>query len=161
MNQVTKTPRGPISNPIYCKNPTISGNGARVAFASTGDNPIVGMTGGNNPLASRNEEIFYSDLDGTGAPIGTKKQVTTTTSTNLGDPVNILDLGRRMSRDGRYIAFDSYADLANENSGTNYKSFATYLYDTTTSTFRRICARSDADTAATGGDVAAVSRLYG
>lgn len=140
LGQVTKTPRGPISNPIYSKNPTISGNGFRVLFTSTGDNPIVGMTGGNNPLADRNEEIFYSDLDGAGAPTGTKKQVTVTKSTNLGDPVNILDLGRRMSRDGRYIAFDSYADLANENSGTNYTSFALYLYDTTTSTFRRICA---------------------
>jgi hypothetical protein len=151
--QVTKTPRGPISNPIYNKNPSISGNGLRVAFTSTGDNPIVGMTGGNNPLASRNEEIFYSDLDVGGSPTGPRKQITITTPTNPGDPVNILDLGRRMSRDGRYIAFDSFADLANENSGANYTSFATYLYDTTTSTFRRIGPRSNADEAALGGDV--------
>ena len=58
LGQVTKTPRGVVSNPIYSKNPTISGNGLRVAFTSTGDNPIVGMTGGNNPIASRNEEIY-------------------------------------------------------------------------------------------------------
>src|SRR5207248_3152807 len=100
------------------------------------------MTGGNNPSTSRNEEIFYSDLNA-GSPTGTKKQVTVTTPTNAGDPVNILDLGHRMSRDGRYIVFDSYADLAAENSGTNYTSFALYLYDTTTSAFRRILARSD------------------
>lgn len=153
ISQVTRTPRGPISNPIYNKNPTISGNGQRVVFASTGDNPIIGMTGGNNPLSSRNEEIFFCNLDALGAPTGIKKQVTTTTPTNPGDLVNILDLGRRMSRDGRYIAFDSYADLANENNGTNYTSFATYLYDTTNNTFRRILARSDADSAATGGDI--------
>jgi hypothetical protein len=154
LSQVTKTPRGPIGNPIYNRNPTISGNGRRVAFASTGDNPIVGMTGGNNPLASRNEEIFFSDLDATGAPMGTRRQVTVTTPTNPGDPVNILDIGRRMSRDGRYIAFDSYADLANENNNTNYASFALYVYDTTTNLFRRVGPRSDADAKASGGDVA-------
>ncbi|MFT3744577.1 MAG: hypothetical protein QM785_09785 [Pyrinomonadaceae bacterium] len=155
LGQVTKTPRGVVSNPIYSKNPTISGNGQRVLFASTGENPIVGMTGGANPVASRNEEIYYADLVA-GSPTTTsvKKQVTTTTSTNVGDPVNILDLGRRMSRDGRYIAFDSYADLASENSGTNYTSFALYLYDTTANSFRRVAPRSDADEAASGGDVA-------
>jgi Tol biopolymer transport system component len=155
LGQVTKTPRGPVSNPIYNKNPTISGNGQRVAFTSTAENPIVGMTGGNNPLASRNEEIYLAELVA-GSPTGAtlKRQVTTTTSTNPGDPVNILDLGRRMSRDGRYIAFDSYADLANENSNANYTSFALYLYDATNNSFRRIGARSNADDGASGGDVA-------
>lgn len=155
LGQVTKTPRGVVSNPIYSKNPTISGDGGRVTFASTGENPIVGQTGGVNPVASRNEEIYFADLVG-GSPNSatTKRQVTTTTSTNPGDPVNILDLGRRMSRDGRYIAFDSYADLANENSGTNYTSFALYLYDTSNNSFRRVAPRSDADEAASGGDVA-------
>ena len=101
------------------------------------------MTGGNNPPTSRNEEIFYADLMG-GIPTADtlKVQVTTTTPTNTGDPVNIFDLGRRMSRDGRYIAFDSFADLANENNGTNYTSFALYLYDTTANTFRRIGPRA-------------------
>ena len=88
-----------------------------------------------------------------GAPTSCK-QITTTTSTNPGDPVNIVDIGRRISRDGHYIAFDSYADLANENGGTNYTSFALYLYDTTNNTFKRVGPRSDADSAAGGGDVA-------
>jgi hypothetical protein len=156
LNQVTKTPRGSIGDPIYNKNPTISGNGSRVAFASTGDNPIVGMTGGNNPSTSRNEEIFFSDLDATGGATGIKRQVTTTTPTTAGSPVNILDHGARMSRDGRYIAFDSFADLADESNHNNFTSFALYLYDTTLSgdaAFKRIGPRSDADSAATGGDV--------
>ena len=131
IRQVTKAPRGPISNPISSKNPTISGSGNRVVFASTGDNPIVGMTGGTNPSTSRNEEIFYADLLGGSPAEGTvKKQITTTTPTNAGDPINVLDLGRRMSRDGRYIAFESYADLATEPNGANKTSFALYLYDT-------------------------------
>ena len=153
LNQITKTPRGPISDPIYNKNPTISGNGGRVVFASTGDNPIVGMTGGNNPASSRNEEIFYSDLTATGDVGTVKKQVTVTTPTTPGAIVNILDLGRRMSRDGNLIVFDSYADLANENGGTNYASFATYVYDATANTFRRVLPRSDADSGAPGGDL--------
>ncbi len=155
LGQITKTPRGMISDPIYNKNPTISGNGSRVVFTSTGDNPVVGMTGGVNPDTSRNEEIFFADLiSGSPTEATIKKQVTTTTPTNPGDPVNILDLGRRMSRDGNYIAFDSYADLASENSGTNYTSFALYLYDATADSFRRIGPRSDADTQALGGDLA-------
>jgi hypothetical protein len=162
LGQVTKTPRGAISNPIYNKNPTISGNGSRVAFASTGDDPIdnpasnTNFDTGSNPEA--NEEIFYADLVG-GLPTG-GLQITTTTPTSPGSPVNILDYGRRMSRDGRYIAFESYADLATIPHGANKTSFAVYLYDTLAppptpgnSPFRQIGPRSDADSGATGGDV--------
>lgn len=158
LNEVTITPRGPISDPIYNKNPTIANgttpDSTRVVFASTGNNPIVGMTNGNNPPTSRNEEIFYGDLVNGSPTVDTlKMQITTTTPTNPGEPVNVLDLGRRMSRNGQYIAFDSYADLANENGGTNYRSFALYLYNTVDNSFRRIGPRSDADRAALGGDL--------
>jgi uncharacterized protein (TIGR03437 family) len=154
LNQITQTARGTIVDPIYNQTPTISGSGTRVVFQSNADNPIVGMTGGAN--TDRNVEIFYADLDGTTGGVtaqSVKKQVTRTARVNPGDLVNILDLGRRMSRDGRYIAFDSYADLTMENS-TNQSSFALYLYDTTNSMFRQIGPRSTADAAAGGGDVA-------
>ena len=60
-----------------------------------------------------------------------------------------------MSRDGRYIAFDSYADLANENITDELHVVRSYLLRyATTSTFRRIGPRSDADTRHQGGDVA-------
>ena len=164
LGQITKTLRGPISDPIYNKNPTISGNGQRVVFASTGDDPIdnpasaTNFDTGSNPETSRNEEIFYADLLA-GVPTG-GRQITTTTPTNIGDPVNILDLGRRMSRDGRYIAFDSYADLSTEPNGANKTAFATFVYDAQApaptpgnSPFRQIGPRSDADSAAAGGDL--------
>ena len=160
-NQITKTPRGPISNPIYNKYPVISGNGGRVAFASTGDDPIdnpastTNFDTGSNPESSRNEEIFYADLVG-GIPQSTSKQITTTTSANLGDPVNIFERGGRMSRDGRFIAFDSFADFPatpNPPNQTSLTTFALYVYDTTPGSFRRIGLRSDADSAALGGDV--------
>ena len=150
LSQVTKTPRGTPADPTYNKNPSISGNGLRVAFASNYDNPVQGMTGGNNPSPNNNEEIFYADLNGSGAPtLG--KQVTVTTPTNVGDVVNILDFGRRLSRDGRYIGFDSKADLV--GSSGNQAGFAVFVYDITNSSFRQVGPRSNADTAATGGDV--------
>lgn len=154
IRQITQTARGTVVDPIFNQIPTISGKGTRVAFQSNADNPIVGMTGGSN--SDRNVEIFYADLDGTTGGTTTtsvKKQVTQTVRTNPGDIINVLDFGRRMSRDGRYIAFDSFADLA-AATVTNQTSFALYLYDTTTSTFRQIGPRSDADASAGGGDVA-------
>lgn len=150
VKQVTQTPRGTIVSPIVNITPTISGNGLRVAFQSNADKPVAGIAESN---ADRNFEIFFVDLDATGAPFGLRKQITTTARVNPGDIVNILDFGRRMSRDGRYIAFDSYADLV--GGGANQSSYATYLYDTslTGNAFRQIGPRSDADAAATGGDV--------
>ncbi len=156
ITQITATARGTVSSPLRSLNPTISGNGLRVLFYSNAENPIVGMTGGVNSGANKNDEIYYADLDGNGLPSGTKKQVTTTTPGTPGEVLNLLSYGERMSRDGRYIAFDSFADLANENSGANYTSFALYVYDASVATnnFRRVGPRSTADSGATGGDVA-------
>ena len=153
-SQITATPRGNILQPIYNVNPTISGNGGRVAFLGNGNNPVVGQTGGVN--TDRTDEIFYTDLNN-GAPSGARVQVTQTAAANEGDIVNILSYGPRMSRDGRYIAFESFADLTNENNGTNLNATAVFVYDantpvTTPATipFRRIGPRADADAAATG-----------
>lgn len=154
ISQITQTPRGPISAPQNNNAPTISGDGMRVMFASNSNNPIIGMTGGSN--ADLNVEVFYADLNANGVPSGVKKQVTTTSPTNPGDIVNVVNIGTRMSRDGKFIAFDSYADLANENAGAVQIGFATYLYDVTADSFRRVGARSDADSIAnnSGGDIA-------
>lgn len=151
LSQVTQTPRGPVFAPISNQTPTISGNGLRIMFAGNGRNPIVGMTGGNND--DENDEVFFSDLDANGVPTGIKRQVTTTSPKNEGDAVNIINFGRRMSRDGKYIAFDSFADITNEHSGEIQTAFATFLYNTDTDMFRRIGERSDADEGASGGDI--------
>ena len=157
-NQITVTSRGTIVAPLYNQNPTVSGNGTRVAFFSNTNNPIRLMTGGSN--TDGNAEIFYADLLGGTADVtatSVKRQVTMTTRTNPGDVINILDLGRRMSRDGRYIAFDSYADLANESGGTNLPDFALYVFDANVvapaNPFRRVGPRSAADAAVNSGDV--------
>jgi hypothetical protein len=153
-NQITFTTRGTIGAPIYNQNPTISGGGMRVAFLSNANNPLRLMTGGSN--ADGNVEIFYADLlGGTGDVTANslKRQVTVTTRNNPGDLVNVLDIGRRMSRDGRYIAFDSFADLAGEHGGANQPGYALFVFDDQANAFRRVGPRSDADAAASGGDV--------
>lgn len=158
-NQITSTTRGTIVAPLYNQNPTISGNGTRVAFLSNANNPIR-LTTSPGANADGNVEIFYADLAGGTADVtdtSVKRQVTTTTRNNPGDLVNVLDIGRRMSRDGRYIAFDSYADLANEHNGANQPGYALFVFDNTivapANAFRRVGPRSDADAAASGGDV--------
>ncbi|MCU0240726.1 MAG: hypothetical protein MUC29_14895, partial [Pyrinomonadaceae bacterium] len=152
--QITQTPRGNILEPIFNASPSIAGNGLRVAFVGNADNPIVGMTGGTN--SDKNEEIFYADLAATGSPVGTKKQVTATSAAEAQFTLNFFNYGKRLSRNGRYIAFDSAADLTNVNGGTNFTAIATFVYDTTITTgnaFRQIAPRGDADSAAPEGDV--------
>ncbi len=149
-NQVTATPRGTIGAPISNTNPTISGNGSRVVFLSSANGAVVGMSGANN--ADLNEEVYYTNLVA-GVPVAASaKQITQTTRANPGDVVNILSFGKRMSRDGRYIALDSAAELTAAGTGTGTSSFALYLFDTTTSSFRIVGPRSNADASA-GGDV--------
>ncbi|MEO6588904.1 MAG: hypothetical protein ABIP06_06200, partial [Pyrinomonadaceae bacterium] len=156
ISQITATPKGTIQQPSSNENPAIMGNGLRIAFSSTANNPIVGMTGGNN--TDNSLEIFYADVDSSGGTTGTKKQITQTTPSSPGGIVNIFSYGKRMSRDGRYIGFDSFAEL--ENAGAIQTSFATYVYDANTpvttpatNPFIRVLPRSDADAAATGGDL--------
>lgn len=156
LKQITATPRPTLNRPSSNNSPSISGNGLRIAFISNENNPIKGMSGGTN--TDYTEEIFYADVDSNGNPgAGLPKiQVTNTVPTNPGNIVNVFDYGKRISRDGRFIAFDSYAAL--ETSGSPIQtSFATYVYDVTpppsTSNFVRVLPRSDADSAATGGDL--------
>lgn len=155
LGAVTETGRNTLSKPFYSINPTISGDGTRVMFASTANNPVVGSSGGSN--ADFNEEVFYANLaDGvpTGSATARARQVSVTAPISSGDVVNLISIGPRMSNDGRYIGFDSLADLTAENGGTNYTtSFALFVYDTTLATFKRVGPRSNADTAVVGGDV--------
>jgi uncharacterized protein (TIGR03437 family) len=147
--QVTNTPRISDGNPIYNVTPTISGAGDRVAFAGNGNAPIAGMPAENN---DHNQEVFYANLTAGAPVVNGGKQVTKTTQTNPGDLVNLWSFGSRMSRDGRYIAFDSYANLAG-GGGANQTSFAVYVYEVISDTFRQIGPRSDADSGAQGGDI--------
>lgn len=142
--QVTDTNRGFIGYPIYSTSPSLSGDGSRIAFASTGTNPIINMTGGSNPEA--NEEVYLSDLDSDGVPDGIKRQVTRTTPIIGENLANFIELNTRIiSRDGRYIVFSSLARLDGDNGIET--GFADFIYDSQASTnaFKRITPRSNDD----------------
>ncbi len=153
-SQITKTISGSITNRISNSNSVISGNGLRVAFASNANAPIRGTTGGNN--SDRNREVFVLDLNANGSPnlSGVNRQITQTTNSIASDVINIFSQGKRMSRDGNYIAFESRAQL-DQASGTNQANYATFLYNVSAASnqFIQIGPRNDADSGANGGDV--------
>lgn len=156
--QITRTPRGPIFSPIYNNNPSISGDGLRVTFNSTGTNPVIGMTGGCNP--EFNDEIHFTDLTSSGNPAGVRKQITITAPTTF-DPVNSMPpVYRSISRNGRYVTFVSSATL-DVNSGNCItggtpigSGYALFLYDSDnpTTPFKRIGPYDDSDSQLVGGD---------
>lgn len=157
--QITGTPRPTLQRPSSNNSPSISGNGLRIAFISNENDPVDGMSGGTN--ADFTEEIFYLDVNAAGdSPAGFPKvQVTNTVPASPGNVVNVLDFGKRISRDGRFIAFDSFADLEADGSPVQ-ASFALYVFDANepatapnNDRFDRVGPRSDADSAATGGDL--------
>jgi hypothetical protein len=151
--QVTNTPAGTIVNPLFNASPSLSGTGARVAYASNANIPDTGMATGNN--ADGNVEVYYADLNaGTGATVG-NKQVSRTTRAVVGELVNVLSTGRRISRDGNLIAFESTADLSGSPAGANATTTAVFIYNVTATTFTKVGARGQDDAVALslGGDV--------
>lgn len=156
--QITKTAPGDAINQIYNINPAISGDGRRVVFASTATDPVRGASGGNN--ADVNLEVFYANLDAAGEPSGASAdrqvQITRTVRAAPENAVNILSPGKRISRDGRFIAFESLSNNPSDVSGGIQTGYAVYVYDaapTAPTRYRQFAARSFDDAAATGGDV--------
>jgi hypothetical protein len=158
--QITKTPRKvtvpqpkgtPVVVPIFNENPSLSGDGQHLAFYGNGDNPTLTMTGGSN--ADANGEIFLTDLNATGNPAGTKKQITVSTRTTQDSITNTFSTGKRVSRTGRYVVFESTADYI--GTAANQTSNTVFLFDTAAATnpFTKIGPRGADDTGANGGDV--------
>ncbi|MEP6923802.1 MAG: hypothetical protein ABI954_05015 [Pyrinomonadaceae bacterium] len=162
--QITKTAPGDIINQVYNFNPSISGDGRRVAFASTAVNPVRGADGGTN--GDVNLEVFYANLDAAGEPNGTaterQVQLTKTARSTPEDTVNIFSYGKRISRDGRFIAFESLSNNPGDATGTVQTGYALFVYDAAptpstppapaTSNYRQYGVRSFEDTAVSGGD---------
>lgn len=143
VSQITATPAGTVGSPISSANPSLSGTGARLVFSSNANIIDTGQTTGNN--SDGNSEIYYADLDAAGVRTA-NKQVTRTTRMSPGDIVNILSPGRRLSRDGNLIAFESAADLNNATPGPNATTSTIFIYNITANTFTKVGARGAEDT---------------
>src|ERR1700752_2843046 len=89
---------------IFQTNPSLSSNGSVLCFQSSANNFAMNTQGSPNfSNSDNNAEIFYADV---GSAI-TFHQVTRTQN-NISS-ANLLSPGRRLSRDGKLIAFESKA----------------------------------------------------
>lgn len=144
--QVTNTPPGTITSEIFNASPMLSGTGARIAYASNANIADTATNTTNN--SDGNTEIYYADLDTTTGARLSNKQVTRTARANLGDILNILTSGRRISRDGNLLLLESAADLtANPSpSSSNQTSSTIFLHNIAANTFTKVGARGQEDT---------------
>lgn len=108
--QLTVTSTTTPNSPIFNENPMLSGNGSVIAFISNA-NITVGGSGNNS---DGNAEVYLGTFDGTTATV--TRQVTRTTAPFAGVGINFFSPGRRLSRDGNLIAFESLADLSGNSS---------------------------------------------
>ncbi len=106
------------------QNPSLSSNGSVVAFYSRAN--LVTTNDDKNP------EVFVADFTGSG--ITNVRQITKTKpeasgATNAGLTLNVLSPGRRLSRDGKFVAYESRAEDPASNNGTNTAFLAIFVSD--------------------------------
>jgi len=139
--QVTNIPATVKTNISgFVENPSLSGDGTVLAFLSNANIPGPGGTANN---ADVNAEVYLARYNGN--TVTSITQVTKTTADN-GASVNVWSPGRRMSRNGNFLAFESRADLS--GNGALQTNLTTFLYDIGANTFRQIGPR-----ATSGSDV--------
>lgn len=131
---------------LFNENPMLSDSGTVLAFISNAN-----LAGNNNDdgKGNGNAEIYIANFDG--AALSNLRQATrtkaSTTGTNAGAVVNILSPGRRMSRTGTLIAFESSSSNPKDN-GDIQSATTVFVYDVAADSFTAVGPR-----AASGGDL--------
>ena len=146
----TKSSTNPFLPGTFNDYPSIGGSAGlyTIAFYSNAD-----LTPSTNPNNSDlNSEVFMVSFNGASASglkqvTRTKDPVDPTLGTIL-KPANNFVFGRRISRDGRYIALESIATDPKGNSATN-GFLVTFVYDSASDAFAQVGPRATA----TPGDV--------
>lgn len=137
VTQVTNTRTTTNFFPVFNENPCISGSGSsfRIAWTSTAD-----LTGTNNDAnGTGNAEIYIATYTGTGITSGSVRQVTKTkNNTVTQQSAVVFGFGRRLSRDGRWIAFESLNDDPKADAFPNSAFLVTFVYDILSDTFTQI-----------------------
>ena len=148
------TPTQPKIFPRFQQNPSLSFNGNIVAFLSTA-NLAAGKTNNDDGTAGDghgNAEVYVADFTGSG--LSNIRQITRTkadTGDNAGVTLNLLSAGRRLSRDGAFVAYESRAEDPTANSATNTAFLAVFVSKTSDGTAKLALPR--APTTSTTGDV--------
>jgi len=133
--QGTKTQdSGPTSSDpkLYLRiqqNPSISADGTRVAFVSSSDlaTPSTNSDG--------NAEVYLATV---ASGLSNVRQVTKTKKDSLALTVNRMPFGRRLSRDGRFIAFESLAEVPDADTTTNKIVLGLFVYDHTAQAIKQV-----------------------
>lgn len=118
---------GPVLFSVFQNSPSLSADGSVVAFVSNGN-----LSGNNNDDGSGhgNAEVYIGAFSG--GVFTVTRQATRTkadaSGVNFGATVNVLSPGRRLSRDGSLLAFESLADDPKANAATNQTFLAVFVY---------------------------------
>ena len=119
---------GPVLFSVFQNSPSLSADGSVVAFISNGN--LSGNNNNDDGNGHGNAEVYIGSFSG--ATFTVTKQATRTkadaSGSNFGATVNILSPGRRLSRDGSLLAFESLADDPKANATTNQTFLAVFVY---------------------------------
>lgn len=122
---------------IFQTNPSLSRDGSVVSFMSSANSFNMNAP---NPTtftnSDNNAEVFYADVLGGGVSF---HQVTKTLN-NI-TTANLLSPGRRLSRDGKLIAFESKATDPKANAAPTTQLFGTFVYTIASDTFNEVGTR--------------------
>ncbi|HVF56282.1 MAG TPA: hypothetical protein VM934_09035 [Pyrinomonadaceae bacterium] len=126
---------------IVNDNPSLSGNGSVLAFISNAD---INSTEADTD--KRTGEIHLASFNG--SLVSNVRAVTRTPPERRqgfeGTPVNFLSPGRRLSRDGNFVAFESLADLS-ASASTLKDTYGIYVYNVGANSFTQVINRVPAD----------------
>ncbi|MFL6229119.1 MAG: hypothetical protein ACJ741_10100 [Pyrinomonadaceae bacterium] len=134
---------------VFADNPNISGSGATnatIAFTSNAkDLRFTNSTDAASNVAAANSdgdnELFVASYNG--ATVTSMRQATRTKRQIPADVVNYLNPGRRLSRDGNLVAFESVAaDPKADNSTTNETNNAIFVYNISADSFTQVGPRA-------------------
>jgi len=114
---------------IFQTNPNLSSDGSVVSFMSSAN---LATTNADN-----NAEIFIANF-GAGA-VSNVRQVTRTLNNVFS--TNVLSPGRRMSRNGGFIAFESHATDPKANTAPTNPVLGLFVYTVATDTFNEVGTR--------------------
>jgi uncharacterized protein (TIGR03437 family) len=134
---VAPTNTNPLGRLVFSQNPQISGSGNVLAFASNADIAT------NEAEANRgNVELYVASFDGT-AVSNLRRATTTPPETRpliQQTSVNVFSPGRRLSRSGQFLAFESTAVFNTDGSlnGSLANSYGIYVYNVTANTFAQV-----------------------
>lgn len=131
------------------QNPSLSGNASVVAFLSTAD-----LAGNNNDENGHgNEEVYVADFNGTA--VSNFRQLTKTKEVSgvANATVNVLSPGRRLSRDGAYVAYESRANDPTANNTTNAFFLAVFVSKVSDGSFKMVGKRAPEGCDTCFGDV--------